>query len=633
MMIDAPRKIKLPSWLPDRIKHRLAGKTVDLRLPRGTRSRLRQKETIPYSEWNARYRVMGSAESHPGRWCKDIAPHSAWIMDLFSKPWVRELAFCGPDQAAKTTTMIGCISAGTDMDPGNIFYTASTEAKSKEIVNDKLLSCFKESPKLAKYISTRADDTGLTKIKLNNGVTIRVAWANSPASTASFSARCTYNDEVDKWQTIGNETNAVRRIRKRAKNYPLTYKHFWSSTPAGKYIYKMCMDSQQVWTHAVRCPDCFELIVMDQEHLIIPEGATEESVRNNPESVVYACNACGSEWDEDKRLLAFRNGDKLCIKGDAKAKASFVGVHLNSYTTPDMKMSDIACTIIAARNGDHEAAIDLAHGINCVNYEAETTSTVTPERLLAFRSELPRNLVPADTWRLVLLADTQQSSFYYQVWAVGHSPGISLHMLRHGIVEHFTDLEGLLQEEYSDPAGTVHRIANGLIDSGGTRRGYQKHSRTVEVYEWCSRNRQMMPIKGMHGRTGDLVSYKQIETYPGTNKRLPGGLKRANLRVDLFKDELDRRLQIQPDDPGALAFHDGIDEAFARHYIGEVKDELGDWQHSKKSQRIDYWDCTVYLLALVEMIKLRIPKRPAPIDKQPATISRKKSNFATGWKP
>lgn len=632
MMIDAPHKVRLAEWLPDRIKQRLSGKTVTLRMPRGTRSRLRQKETIAYSEWNEKYRVMGSAESHPGRWRKDIVPHSAWIMDLFSKPWVRELAFCGPDQAAKTTTMIGCIGAGTDMDPGNIFYTASTEAKSKEIVNDKLLSCFTASPKLSKYVSTRADDTGLTKIRLNNGVTIRVAWANSPASTASFSARCTYNDEVDKWQTIGNETNAIRRIQKRAKNYPLTYKHFWSSTPAGKYIYKMCMDSQQVWTHAARCPDCFELIVMDQAHLIIPEGSTEESIRDNPESIVYACNSCGSEWDEDKRLLAFRSGDKFCIKGDPKAKASFVGVHLNSYVTPDMKMATIACTIIAARNGDHEAAIDLAHGIECINYEAEATSTITTEHLLAYRSELPRNLVPSDSWRLVLLVDTQQSSFYYELWSIGYAPEKRLHMIRHGILETFEDQEGLLQMEFKNADQVIHRISNGLIDSGGTRRGYQKHSRTVEVYEWCSRNRQMVPIKGIPRRTGDLITYKEIETYPGTNKKLPRSVKRANLRVDLFKDELERRLALEPDDPGALSFHCDIDEAFAKHYTGETKDEQGDWQHSKKSQRIDYWDCNVYLIAYYEMIKLRIPRKPEDQHQLPEPIKQKPGGFVQGWR-
>jgi phage terminase large subunit GpA-like protein len=140
----------------------------------------------------------------------------------------------------------------------------------------------------------------------------------------------------------------------------------------------------------------------------------------------------------------------------------------------------------------------------------------------------------------------------------------------------------------------------------------------------------MTPIKGMHGRQGDLITYKEIELFPGTNKKVPGGLKRANLRVDLFKDELERRLQIQPDDRGALSFHNEIDEAFAKHYGAETKDEHGDWQHNRKT-RNDYWDCTVYFIALVEMVKLRIPRRPE--DRPAAQIKRpKQNNFVKGWK-
>ena len=122
----------------------------------------------------------------------------------------------------------------------------------------------------------------------------------------------------------------------------------------------------------------------------------------------------------------------------------------------------------------------------------------------------------------------------------------------------------------------------------------------------------MIPIKGMHGRTGDLLSYKQITTFPGTNKAIPGGLKRANLRVDMFKDELERVLAIEPDDPGALSFHDAIDEVFAKHYTTETKDEHGDWNHNRSKGRNDYFDCTVYALALREMMKLRIPNKPSP---------------------
>jgi phage terminase large subunit GpA-like protein len=170
----------------------------------------------------------------------------------------------------------------------------------------------------------------------------------------------------------------------------------------------------------------------------------------------------------------------------------------------------------------------------------------------------------------------------------------------------------MLQETYSDHTGKEFRISGGLIDSGGTRRGYQKHSRTTEVYEWCSKNRVMIPIKGLPGRNGEMVSYKIVATFPNSNRPIPGGLKRANLRVDFFKDELENKLARQPDDPGALSYHAGIDETFAKHFTTERKDENGDWQHDKAKGRNDYFDCNTYALALREMWKLRIPRKEQP---------------------
>jgi terminase, large subunit len=346
---------------------------------------------------------------------------------------------------------------------------------------------------------------------------------------------------------------------------------------------------------------------MDAEHLVLPEGmAPEEAERSK---IDYACNECGGLWDDQQREQAIRTGHWYCVKGLDIHRPSKVGFHHRAWECLDVTLPEIAAAWLRAKQGGIAEKTAWANGIEAIDYEADVAGTIDTEHLLRYRSELPRNLVPTDTARVWLLADTQQSSFYYQVWAAGFAPDVNLHMVRHGIMESFADLEGLLAETWRDADGKEYRITNGLIDSGGTRQGWQKHSRTVEVYEWCSRNRVVMPHKGMHGRTGDLISYKDVASFPGTNKKIPGGLKRANLRVDIFKDDLDRRLSIEPDDNGALSFHCDIDEAFAKHYTTEIRDEHGDWQHHKGKGRNDYWDCTVYALALREMLKLRMPRK------------------------
>jgi len=601
------RKLPLPSWLPEHRRRSLSGQRVTVTISKSVRARLKTKERIPPSEWSEKYRVMGSAESFAGHWRRDIAPHAAKVMDLWVQPWVRELWFCGPDQASKTNCMLSCLGWSIDRDPGNIFYTASGEDPTKKILSEKLIPMLRNSPVLARRLSPKADHTGLGMIRLTHGVNIYPAWANSAAATATFSAKYTFNDEVDKWSMVGAETDPIKRIRKRAKNFPLTHKHFFASTPAGKYIYKEMTACRQVWEYAGRCPDCGELVIMDEEHFTIPTNATRESIEADPTAIEYACNHCGSLWDETRRLAAYRTGDWLCVKGADVARPSKVGVHLSGFVTPDMKMADIAITIVAARSGDLAAKRDLAHGVKAVDYEEETQPIVSVEGILRFRSELPRNLVPPDTARLALIADTQQSSFYYGLWSLGYAPEISLHLVRHGQVMTFADLEGLLSADWVDHEGRLYRVASGLIDSGGGKAGWQKHSRTVEVYEWCSRNRVMLPVKGIPERNGEMISYKPVATYPGSNKAIPGGLTRVNLRVDFFKDELERVLAIEPDDSGAISFHCDIDESFAKHFTTETKDELGKWIHHRSKGRNDYFDVTNYALALREMLKLRIP--------------------------
>lgn len=584
----------------------LIGQQVAFDLPRALKLRMRHPEKIKVSDWAAQYRIVSDG-AHEGPWRHEYAPHTVKIMDTFGQPWVREVWFCGVEQSGKTNTMINCIGWCIDCDPGGIFYLMPTEDTAAKITSGKLRPTIEKSPRLSRYLSARQDDTTLARIKLSHGVTIWPAHANSASSMATWTAKHCFGDEIDKFPALtGKETDPITLIKKRNRNYKGRYKRFFASTPAGLFVYKGVQNCHQIWEYRVKCPHCDEYLKMDAEHLIIPQGATPEEIERS--GAGYACNECGSEWDDTTRESAIRLGHWFCTTGADIARPHKVGFHHRAWECLDITLAEIAAAWMRAQSGGLSEKIAWANGYEAIDYIAEATSTVTVEHLLQYRSELPRKLVPSDSWRLALLVDTQQSSFYYQVWSIGYAPECRLHMVRHGIVEKFADLEGLLQEEYQDASGAVHRIQNGLIDSGGTRRGWQKHSRTVEVYEWCSRNRQMMPIKGMHGRNGDMVSFKEVETYPGTNKKIPCGLKRANLRVDLYKDELERRLGIQPDDPGALSFHDGIDADFAKHYTAEVKDEHGDWQHNRK-HRNDYWDCTVYLIALYEMVKLRIPRK------------------------
>ena len=604
------RTIAIPPWVHPRVRDRIAGKRHVLRITPGVRSRLRCREKIAPSNWNENYRVMPSAETHPGRWRRDIAPHAAWIMDLWALPSVREVWLCGPDQASKTSSMIGCIGWVADRDPGNVFYTASTEDKTKEIFDEKLTGMFRESPVLAKLMSTRSDDTGLKRMRLNNGMTIRIAWSNSPASTASFGARYTFNDEVDKWRRVGKETSPVRRIRKRSKNYPLTHKHFWSSTPAGEYIYTGMMACQQIWTHAARCPECNELVVMDEEHMHIPDGSTEETIKAAPTSVMYSCNACGCLWDEEMRLMAYRNGDKVCIKGADILEPVDIGVHLTGFVTPDMRMADIARTILAAKGGDLDAKIDLAHGIKCIDF-AEELSDRKEDAILLLRDDRPEGLVPSVPIAAVTaVADMQKRGFWYKITAWGYGLEQESWTLKNGYVDSWEALRLLFYEtEFQDVAGNTYVInLRGMDSGGGESEQWADLSRTAEAYLFACKNPGMLLFKGQK-RMSKPFTVTDLDRLPGTNKPLPGSIKLYNLNSRHFKDRLAAKLMVDPTDPGAWHLHKDTDLDFARQMCAEGKDDAGFWT-CPKGKANHYWDCSYMEMALVEIAQVKLWRRP-----------------------
>jgi len=621
----APRTYPLPAWLPEPVRARLSGQPVSFELPKAIKLRLRSPEKIRVSEWTEKYRMVADG-AHVGPWRHEYAPHTVKIMDTFGLPHVREVWFCGVEQSGKTNTMINCLAWSVDCSPGNIFYLMPTEDTAAKIVGSKIRPVFNQSPRLAKYLTGRQDDNSNARIIFRHGMTFFPAWANSPSSMATFPAKTCFSDETDKFpEMAGKEASPIALIKKRNRNYKGIYKRFFASTPAGRFIQNGVKKCHQVWEFRVCCPDCSTLIRMDDDHLHLPEDATADNVDRL--QVGYACNHCGVIWDDQIREQAIRKGRWFCVQGEELPRPAKVGFLHRAWECLDISLAEIAAAWLAAKDGDRAEKTAWANGYEAKDYEPEKVSTIDVARVLKFKSDIPRDLVPPDTAMLALTVDTQQTSFYYQVWALSYAPAIAAHMVAHGQVEAFADLDGLLEKTWLDGSAKEYRISSGLIDSGGTTKWGQRHSRTVEVYAWCTNHRHIRPIKGVPSRAGDLVSFKNVETYPNTNKKIPGGLNLSLLRVSLFKDDLEQRLSKEPGDPGALSFHDGIDGHFAKHYMGESKDEFGDWVHHDRHIRIDYWDCTGYLLALRHMLGLIIPRNPAAgEEKRPVkTISKPKA--------
>lgn len=593
----------------------LAGRTVTVRPPRALRRRMRTPEKLSISQWAEKYRRVTEIDAEPGRWRGEMVPHATAIMDSIGKPWVRQVWICLPERAAKTQILLNTVCWAIDQgsQAGNIFWLMPTEADARKAVGERIIPVFRASDdhgrpgRIARYLSKTADDTTRGIIRFSHGIRLIPAWANSPGSMATYFGRINIGDEIDKFPERTSEgTDPITLFLKRARDSRHKSKYLFASTPAGKFIYKGAMNCAQLWTWALRCPDCGANVLPKAEHLHIPEGTSAQNAHLADLSM--ACPDCGSLWDEERRAIAYHGGRPACIKGPEIERPESIGWHIPAYYFPNIPLAEIVAAYLRAQGGDIAAKSAWANGYEAVDYE-ESRKERKEEAILALREEsIPAGMVPANTCALTFAADTQKDHFWYTVRAWQWGETLDSVLIRYGTALSFAALEDIIyNSRYVDVGGNTYTIAGGMIDSGGGKEDGAEVSRTWEVYDWTRKQSIIVPTKGAQRQAGPW-RVSNIDFFPGSKKPIPGGLKLYHVHTTFYKDELSRRLQIAPTDPGAWRLHATVAEDYARHMCGEYKDERGTWQAGKG--RHDLWDCEVLQLAIADVLGVKFWKRP-----------------------
>lgn len=614
-----PRSI--PSFIPGDVRRRLSGQRTTLhRLPEQIRRRMRSPEKIKVSDHAAQYRMVTDGP-HVGPWRHELSPHTVKIMNTYGLPHVRAIWFCGVDQSGKTNTMLNCLHWAADVDPGDIFYLMPTEDTAAKVTSEKLIPLIRQSKRLRQQVGSKENDTTLARIKLKHGVTIRPAWSNSAASMATYPAKHCFGDEVDKYpERTGRGASPIKMIEKRNRLYRGRYKRFFASTPEQLYIYKGTMACRQVWEMRHRCPHCNELFRPTGECLNIPDGVAADDL--GPETdITYNCTECGTQITEEQRLDHLLVPEWVAIKGGELLRPSTVGFHHRAWDCRDVPLYEIAAAWLAAKNGGLADKIAWANGYEAEDYQYEAQDR-KEDFILRLRDETaPRSLVPRDTCYIAVIADTQQIGFHYAVLAYGFGEELPVAKIEHGYVETFAQLNDIAAQPWLDADGKPYRAMSGWIDSGGGTNPQQpKHSRTNEVYRFCQACPFWRPLKGQRSMQTGWAT-KLMDFYPsrdGKMEKIPGGLKRYNLNVTVYKDELAGKLQREPGNPGAIALDAATTSEYAAQLCVEYRDDHGYW-HCPKGKANHQWDIWVYGLAVADIIGIR-RLRPAESSKPQGPI-------------
>lgn len=588
-----------------------------------------KREPLTVSEWAEKYRTVPIG-AHKGPWRNDISPHLTKVMDTWALPHIREVIICKSPQTGGSEAMMNCAGYAMDRHPGMMMIIMPSELMAKKVNADRIIPMILESPRLLSLISPNPDDMARLRVKLQNGTLLYMAWANSASALATFPVKYLFFDETDKYPPfVGQETDPITLGEKRARTYRYTYKMFKVSTPTSEDgpIWKAWLSADVQYRYFVECHECGEQQPMMIEGLKWPSslsfpltgnpsekndsgqaGATEKEI--TPEDIrrehlaYYECRSCQEQWTDTIKEKAVRLGKWQREKGEGIERPRSAAFHLPAWISPDISLSEIAAAYITAKK-DRAKLIDFYNDYLAEPY-IEKHSERKEDQILALRDERPRGLIPREISCITAAVDTQARGFYYEVRAWAYGFELESWQIREGFIENFTGLVKIINDDiYRDTDGNEHKIILSLIDSGGGMGDFGV-SRTAEVYDFCRRYRNIIPIKGQQ-RMSQSYKVSTLDAYPGTNKPIPGGLKLYLLNVTYFKDYLASKLSIAPADPGAWHLHSETTTDYARQMTAEYKDERGLWQCPPRRQN-HFWDCGVYSIAAAEILGVKYIK-------------------------
>ena len=618
----------------------------------------RKRKRLPGPQWAER-NIHVPIGSRQGLYRNHNNPAMHGVLEWATRLYVRIIVMAKGIQIGGTLIFYSLMLREAEYSSDSALIVMADERSVKKLSKNRLQPMIDKSPTLATIKSGNPDDTTIYSITLGHGFTIDIGWASSEMSVSSESYRIVLLDEISKYKTRGN----IEDAKSRTTVYQDTKKIFIWSSPGIDTDDPNTRDPLMVEAencdvmldyHAI-CPDCGHEQVMVWENFKWPgqttlDGKVEadpKTIRRN-RSAWYECSYCQSRWNDykrDKAVLAAMIGGWKQTDAETIEFPQSVYFHFPSWLSPFVSLSDVVADWLEAQ-GDEEKLRKWYNRHAAISHRYDNKEKRQEDTILRLIDpHMPRAIVPRNINSLLILADTQQIGFYYEVVAFGWGRELENWVIDRGYVEQFEHLNLLAERDWFDADNNRHRCRVGFIDSGGgTDPNHPKHSRTREVYDFCIDNPFWSPLKGKQ-RQSIPVNWSRLDFYPGAEGKkvsIPGGLLLYTLDTTFYKNTVERKLLIDPGNPGACHLHAGLarDEMeswhgphapqveglarwqdYARQMCAEVKNERGLWE-CLKGRANHHFDLAVYRYAAADILMIG-DERPEGVEQQPPVRMQK----------
>lgn len=552
---------------------------------------LRPAERFTVSEWAEKKRTL-TGGAMPGPWRNSVTPYLVEIMDAFTDDTVEEIVFVKPTQVGGTTAMENMIGCLIDQDPAATMVVYPSDDLAETTAETRLVPMIKKCDSTAAKF--RESESKKLQLKFRD-MWLYLTGANSPADLSSKPIKNLFLDEVDKFPGASKkEADPVSLARERTKTF-FNRKIFLASTPTLKtgHIWKAKEQAEAEKHYFVPCPHCGKYIELKFAQIKWPSKEDVPESADRAEMAVYVCQECGAVITDQDKGKMLQAGRWQAVHQRSQHPKS-VAFWMNTLYSPFTRFSDIAREFMRSKD-DPELFHNFVNSWLAEPWE-DTKLKTNADLVMERQTDLEAYTLPTWTKLITGGVDVQENCLYWTIRAWGDY--MTSQNIAHGQALSMTEVERVMNTEFSAPDGKKALVSLALIDSG---------DQTDEVYEFCAMNSDwVLPCKG----TSTMLSHYRLST---VNKAGSSANGMTLVLVDggKYKDMIAARMR-KPNGSGSWMVHKDVDLDYAEQVTAEHKitersggKEVQRWVVKTSHADNHYLDCEVYAAAAADMMGVR----------------------------
>jgi phage terminase large subunit GpA-like protein len=496
---------------------------------------------------------------------------------------------------------------------------------------DRLAPMLRDTPALKGSVKDprSRDANNTTTHKVFTGGHISLVGSNSAAGLASRPIRVVLCDEVDRYPpSAGSEGSPILLARKRSATFH-NRKMVMVSTPTNKgaSMIESQYEESDKRQYFVPCEDCGTVQTLKWSNV--------KWEKDKPETAYYACEACGSVWDDAKRNRSVR-------KGEWVATADFTGVagfHINGLYSPWTMLADAVRDFLIAKKAPDTLRVfvntflaetweDAGETVGDIRFDdrEEEFGANIPDEIVVITAGID---VQDDRLELELVGWGRDEESWSLDYKTLYGDPSTPHL--------WNDLDNILKASYTTESGRQLGIRAACVDSGG------HYTQAVYNFVRPREGRRIFAIKGMAGEQRPLVGRP--------SKNNIGKIKLFTVGTFPIKELIFSRLKIQSSGAGYCHFPAGRSDEYyqqlanSEKIVTKYQKGFPRREFVKTRTRNEALDCRVYAYAALCILSLNInavadrvvnapepetepqPQQPNPLARRP-----RQGGFVNSWR-